>query len=241
MQYVRCDKCGAKALFAASQCPHCSHPLMLRDHHGDFLPMARCVQCDTYYLKSAGHCAWCTGTPPRPVGRWIGIGVAVVALAAAVPLWQWWSDRGASADLTGVAAPAESSVNLSPDSLTTADTTIAISAADTMQINDSIAEPEIDVPTLVVSGGTTATDPAVARRIELPDELGQPVAWETATARTWANVRIAPRRDAEVLGIISPNVSVSLGGESGGWRQVRSGELKGWVDPRNFQASGGRR
>jgi hypothetical protein len=138
------------------------------------------------------------------------------------------------------AAPAVASVQLSTDSLSAADTGITLSAADTMPMADSLLD-QIEAPALVASSGTTSTNPSEARRIELPATLSEPVVWETATARTWANVRIAPKRDAEVLGVISPNVSVSLGGESAGWRQVRSGELKGWVDPRNFQLATVRR
>ncbi len=199
--------------------------------------MGRCLQCDTYYLKSAGQCAWCTAEPPDRSRKWIGIGVGVLAAAVAVQVWLTRDPQVALVDAMSIAAPAASSVKLPADTLPAGDTGIVISAADTMQLADTAAVPEIDPPTLVASAGTTYTDPTAAQRIELPDALGKPVVWETATARTWTNVRTAPRRDAEVLGVISPNVSVSLGGESAGWRQVRSGELKGWVDPRNFQLS----
>jgi hypothetical protein len=59
MRLTRCDACGAKALFAASQCPRCGHLLELRDTRGNPVPVTRCRECDTYFLSKKGRCRWC--------------------------------------------------------------------------------------------------------------------------------------------------------------------------------------
>jgi len=64
MRSVRCDSCGMKAMLAASQCPHCGHLFELRDASGEFLPLAHCGSCDSYYPMRHGSCRWC-GTKPE--------------------------------------------------------------------------------------------------------------------------------------------------------------------------------
>jgi SH3 domain-containing protein len=108
---VRCERCGNKALIAASQCPHCGHLFGIRDGFGELLPMEHCTTCDTHYPAHDGACRWC-GTKPEVFRiapyAWKGAGVlACIGLG-----WgAWAASRG-----TNETAIAQSSVN---ESLTT--------------------------------------------------------------------------------------------------------------------------
>lgn len=87
---VRCDKCGTKALVAASQCPQCGHLLTVRDGFGDLLPLAHCPTCESHYPLSDGECRWC-GTKPEEGRRvlpyvWKGVGV-IACLGVAWGTW----------------------------------------------------------------------------------------------------------------------------------------------------------
>ena len=91
---VRCDRCGNKALIAASQCPHCGHLFGIRDGFGELLPMEHCTTCDTHYPARDGACRWC-GTKPEVFRiapyAWKGAGVlACIGLG-----WgAWAASRG---------------------------------------------------------------------------------------------------------------------------------------------------
>lgn len=89
MLAVRCDACGMKALVAASQCPHCAHPLDIRDSFGEIVPLVHCPTCDASYRRSDGACRWCGTTPERANLRpflWKGVGVVAFA-GMAVGVW----------------------------------------------------------------------------------------------------------------------------------------------------------
>jgi uncharacterized protein YgiM (DUF1202 family) len=58
--------------------------------------------------------------------------------------------------------------------------------------------------------------------------------WEYAVATTWVRVRSAPTRDSEVLRMIDSAQRVRLGPAQNGWRPIRVGVDRGWVDPRLF-------
>jgi SH3-like domain-containing protein len=62
------------------------------------------------------------------------------------------------------------------------------------------------------------------------------MAWVPAVARTWVNVRSDASRGGEVVGVIKPSSRAMLGSNRAGWRQVRSSDATGWVDPRLFAA-----
>ena len=97
---VRCDKCGTKALVAASQCPHCGHLLQVRDGFGDLLPLAHCPTCESHYPLSDGECRWC-GTKPeegRRIAPFVWKGVGVVACLG-VGWGTWVISRGGGEDV----------------------------------------------------------------------------------------------------------------------------------------------
>jgi len=60
------------------------------------------------------------------------------------------------------------------------------------------------------------------------------ITWTPAVARTWVNVRNDASRGGEVVGVIKPAARAMLGTDRSGWRQVRSPDVNGWVDPRLF-------
>ena len=60
------------------------------------------------------------------------------------------------------------------------------------------------------------------------------ITWTPAVARTWVNVRNDASRGGEVVGVIKPASRAMLGTDRAGWRQVRSPDVTGWVDPRLF-------
>lgn len=64
---------------------------------------------------------------------------------------------------------------------------------------------------------------------------GDSIQWTPAVARTWVNVRSDASRGGEVVGVIKPASRAMLGTDRAGWRQVRSTEVSGWVDPRLFE------
>jgi SH3-like domain-containing protein len=61
------------------------------------------------------------------------------------------------------------------------------------------------------------------------------ITWTPAVARTWVNVRSDASRGGEVVGVIKPAARAMLGTGRAGWRQVRSLDATGWVDPRLFE------
>lgn len=61
------------------------------------------------------------------------------------------------------------------------------------------------------------------------------IRWVPAVARTWVNVRSDASRGGEVVGVIKPASRAMLGTDRAGWRQVRSPDVSGWVDPRLFE------
>jgi hypothetical protein len=62
------------------------------------------------------------------------------------------------------------------------------------------------------------------------------IVWTPAVARTWVNVRSDASRGGQVVGVIKPAARAMLGTDRAGWRQVRSPEISGWVDPRLFES-----
>jgi SH3-like domain-containing protein len=60
--------------------------------------------------------------------------------------------------------------------------------------------------------------------------------WVPAVARTWVNVRRVASRDGEVVGVIKPASRAWLELGRAGWRRVRAQDVRGWADPRLFEA-----
>lgn len=230
LQYVRCDACGAKALFAASRCPKCAHAFFLRNHRGGMVPLAHCRKCDTYYPRAVGGCKWC-GTKLGPAmvrGSTIAIaGLVAIALAALV-YFQGFADRGVAQE-SGPDTPAPASESVVVTSPPAVVPVVGDSVApDTLPNDSTLAAPAAAV--------AVTTAPAVAT-VAPPPGSGLPAttAWTRAVAITFINVRSAADRKAPVVGVINPSTSVELGARLHGWREVRAANLKGWADPRHFR------
>lgn len=61
------------------------------------------------------------------------------------------------------------------------------------------------------------------------------IVWIPAVARTWVNVRNDASRGGNVIGVINPSARAMLGTTRAGWRQVKSPDISGWVDPKLFE------
>lgn len=230
MQYVRCDACGAKALFAASRCPKCAHAFFLRNYKGGMVPLAHCSKCDTYYPRSAGGCKWC-GTK-LPAAGFSGRSVAAVGLSAlaigAVIYFQAFSRReaaGSPPDSLLGGQPAE--VYIPPP------TPAVVTPADSSPVDTGSAEDSLLVapPAAALPATTVPITSAIPRPVAPPPA---PARWGRARALTYINVRSDADRTAPIVGVINPQVQVEVGARFRGWRQVRAPGIAGWVDPRNL-------
>ena len=113
MRFVRCEACGAKALVAASGCPHCGTSLGLRDSRGEPLALAHCPTCDLYYPRKLGECRWCgTEAPTFKLAPylWGGAGFLLVS-GMAWAAWQVHSGVAKPCDGFNVAVLASGSKN----------------------------------------------------------------------------------------------------------------------------------
>jgi SH3 domain-containing protein len=222
MRFVRCEACGAKALVAASQCPRCSHPLELRDDNGNEVPLAHCRGCDTYYPRRRGACRWCgpTARGPRPSPFvWTGLTIVVVTGTA----FGGWMFRGR----------ASTRPEASPRSLAAARASIAPAARaldSTVTPNAApAAKPAEPIATLAqvtsIPSASAATLPTTAS----PDSTAE---WVDKTVHTWVNVRTDASREAQVVGVISPDTHVQVGASHAGWVRIKAPGLSGWVGRR---------
>jgi len=254
---VRCDRCGNKALIAASQCPHCGHLFDIRDGFGELVPMEHCSTCDTQYPAREGACRWC-GTKPEVFRiapyAWKGAGVlACIGLG-----WgAWAASRG-----TNETAIADSSVN---ESLTTVvDSGIAarrrarvVAVADTAldsllaavatidssppadSLADSVSVPAPIVPEPVAIDSTPARRaPTVAARVPSSSKAttrsSRTRGWMRATVRNWVIVRAAASNSSRVVASIGPDTRVQLGEARGDWMRIRMKGIIGWVERSRF-------
>ena len=103
----------------------------------------------------------------------------------------------------------------------------------------------IDVPS-TAQGASTLPPAAQAPMLALDSMMvasaegamvgNDSIQWVPAVARTWVNVRRDASRVGDVVGVIKPSEKAMLGIGRSGWRQVKSPDVIGWVDPRLFEA-----
>lgn len=261
---VRCDRCGNKALIAASQCPHCGHLLDIRDGFGELLPLEHCTTCDTHYPARQGACRWC-GTKPEGFRlapfAWKGAGVlACIGLG-----WgAWAASRGMNeanapnsgqSKLTtvvdsGLAARRRVQVAVKDtalDSLLAAVATIDTMAA--MELGDTVGPQPPTVEPFAAPVTAPAPDPtgsapgrraptATARGPSSPKAItykpSRASRWVRATARNWVMVRAAASRTSRVIASIGPDTRVQLGEARGDWIRIRMKGISGWVERSRF-------
>ncbi len=251
---VRCDKCGTKALLAASQCPHCGHLLQVRDGFGELLPLAHCPTCDSHYPLRQGECRWC-GTKPevRRVGPYAWRGVGLLAIVG-VGWVTWFSSRGTREDVA---------TSQSPAPIQTASRTTLVDsgvASETVASADSAIMIHEAVPTSVAAADTMApesagrdTTPPSAGASELAPVLTPTLAevrtrssskasaqprrngrWVGAVAHQWVTVRAAAAHSARFVASIGPDTRVQLGEARGAWMRIRTKGISGWVERTQF-------
>lgn len=160
-------------------------------------------------------CHWC-GVLPKVAWQspavWRSAAAVLLSVALAASAWRYGSPLGGQLlQRLRAEAPAFEQVATS-DVVTPAPTAVADSgistAAPPMTRTDSLAVP---------AAGTTDS-----------------ITWTPAVARTWVNVRNDASRGGDVIGVIKPAARAMLGTDRSGWRQVRSPNVNGWVDPRLF-------
>jgi hypothetical protein len=225
MGYLRCEACGSKALSAASTCPKCAAAFDLHDGRGQRVELKKCSGCGIMHRRDRS-CHWCGERQPavwrNKAALRSATGIAAVALVAVGS----WAIREPAANLLAdafaLAASQTSGQTLAQ--LPPASPSPAGSPSATMPVDSA--------PLLSLAADSTVTasaDGALA--------TADSVDWEPAVARTWVNVRRDAGRGGDVVGVIKPSEKAMLGGVGrAGWRQVKSPDMSGWVDPRLFDA-----
>jgi hypothetical protein len=224
MAYLRCTQCGSKALVAASQCPKCAHPFNLLDARGQRAKLKRCRSCGIMHRVDA-TCHWCGDV--KSVFTWPTISANAMRSAAGVALmvtaatgvWQY------APQLRDLASSARQGVSAE---LATALTTPSVSG-DAPSRTALPQAPTSSMPASDSAAGLVATGNVAGVRSDS-------ITWTPAVARTWVNVRSDASRGGQVVGVIKPSSRAMLGTDRAGWRQVRSLDVSGWVDPRLFEA-----
>jgi len=98
--------------------------------------------------------------------------------------------------------------------------------------HDSLA---LAVPAITAASPDTAAKATASADLVLAATAADSVQWMPAVARTWVNVRSDARRGGDVIGVINPAARAMLGTTRAGWRQVKSPDVSGWVDPKLFE------
>jgi len=149
--------------------------------------------------------------------------VALVAVGS-------WSVRERAADLLAEAiviiksppAPTKTLATVTAPVTPGVTLPVSVPTADSMPVVAQAPEPIIDSVHLASAEGALAAADSIR--------------WVPAVARTWVNVRADASREGDVVGVIKPTDKAMLGIGRSGWRQVKSPDVTGWVDPRLFES-----
>jgi hypothetical protein len=239
-----------KAMLAASQCPHCGHLFELRDGFGEFVPLAHCASCDSYYPLSQGTCHWC-GTKPESfrVAPYAVKGVGVLVFAGLVGA-AWLTNRSDNDDApptTTATKPAalttvvDSGLDFQPPVLAGIEDTLSDPSAITLASDSSAAVPAdtatqqqfpaVDSTPPGPSALMSARAPATAKAPARPARTAR---WVRATARRWVTVRASATHKSRIVAAIGPDTRVQLGEARGDWRRIRTKGIAGWVERGKF-------
>ncbi len=160
-------------------------------------------------------CHWC-GVLPKATWMspavWRSAAAVLLSVSVAAAAWRYGSPLGVQVMQRLSAEPVAFKQVATTDGVTSAPTAARI--------------PEISTS----SAPITRTDSLVVSAAGTTDSI----TWTPAVARTWVNVRNDASRGGEVVGVIKPAARAMLGTDRSGWRQVRSLDVNGWVDPRLF-------
>jgi hypothetical protein len=233
MPYTHCSACGAKALVGATRCPRCQVPFVSYDPGADRVVTVNCPNCGVQRPVAIGVCPNCLMST-APSGRRLTRGLVLVGLAIGVLMAvgyaiSRYTERTPSpaappvADRVAAVETPPTTDSLRAPAADSAVTSTALSVAPTTVASAPISPPATPVAAVTLK---PAPPPSVA-----VSDTGR---WEYAVAVTWVRVRSAPTRDSEVLRMVDSAQRVRLGPPQNGWRPVRVGVDRGWVDPRLF-------
>lgn len=236
MPYTNCTACGAKALVGATRCPRCQAPFVSYEFGGERVVTVNCPNCGVQRPVAIGVCPNCLMST-APSGRRLARGLILTGLGIAAILTVGYLMSRGTEQTKSAQVPAASVADSVADSGLTADSVPAsdlavLAAADSSERAASAlvvptAEPNpTTAPATVPAAPRTAPPPSVA----VPD-AGR---WEFATANTWVTVRSAPTKESKALRMVDSAQRVQLGPPMSGWRPIRVGVDRGWVDPRFF-------
>ncbi|MEN9817745.1 MAG: hypothetical protein RLZ32_1625, partial [Gemmatimonadota bacterium] len=213
----------------------CTVPFALSDAQGRRVALRACRGCG-YLHRVDTPCHWCGVLPPpawrQPAVR-RRVAVAVVTLMAAGAGW----GAAASGRLPGLRdrVPAARPVLVAETQVAEVPVAEApMMAATVLPVAETA--PDGGVPTAPVAAAAAPPAAPPTAPPTAPPAARDSVRWVPAVARTWVNVRRDASRDGEVVGVIKPESRAWLEHGRAGWRRVRAQDVRGWVDPRLFEA-----
>jgi hypothetical protein len=232
MPYTNCTACGAKALVGATRCPRCQVPFVSYEFGGERVVTVNCPNCGVQRPVAIGVCPNCLMST-SPSGRRLARGLILIGLGIAAILTVGYlisrSTEQTGSDQVPAAIVADS--DLAADSILPGDTAVLAAADSTERAASTSVAPVAAVnPTTAPATVPTAARAASPPRVAVPD-TGR---WEFATAKTWVLVRSAPTKESQALRMVDSAQRVQLGPPMNGWRPIRVGVDRGWVDPRFF-------
>ena len=256
MPYTHCAACGAKALIGATRCPRCQTPFVSYDPKGERVPTVNCPNCGVQRPVAIGVCPNCLMST-APSGWRLTRGLILVGLAIGVIVAVGYAiSRRTGTTKTATTITTEStvvadSVGPARDTVSSAsDTTAKTPPAVAVNTPATTPPPTVKLPATAapIAKATAPTHPAqlpsttgnvatsAAPRPAPPPSVAVPDTgvWEYAVAKTWVRVRSAPSIGSEMLRMVDSAQRVRLGPPTNGWRPVRVGVDRGWVDPRLF-------
>ena len=249
MPYTNCAACGAKALVGATRCPRCQAPFVSYEFGGERVVTVNCPNCGVQRPVAIGVCPNCLMST-APSGRRLmrglmmtGVGIAAILvvgylISRRTELMKSTQPPAASIADTGVTAavtPAGDSAALassdSSERVVSAPATTSVPAAPPAVVPSPPRTAPPANPATSVTPNPAAPRPAPPPTVAVADTG----VWEFATATTWVRVRSAPTAASDVLRMVDSAQRVRLGPPmTNGWRPIRVGVDRGWVDPRFF-------
>jgi hypothetical protein len=229
------------------------------EYGGERVATVNCPNCGVQRPVAIGVCPNClmsTAPSGRRLARGLmltGVGIAAILVIGYLISRRTELTKAASTPAASVADTAVTAAVASPgDSMGPA--SFDSSARAVSASMSTVASIPAAAPTAVPSPVRTAPSPDPAKRVTPDPAAGvtpNPAAprpappptvvvadtglWEFATANTWVRVRSAPTAESDVLRMVDSAQRVRLGpAMTNGWRPIRVGVDRGWVDPRFF-------
>ncbi len=241
MAFLRCTRCGSKALVASSQCPKCAHPFNLLDARGERAKLKRCRSCGIVH-RADTLCHWCGEVKGLSLPKWTSLRVnsstwrtaVAVALMTTVAGGVWRFAPQAKLAASAVRTPADDVRSLSVSGDVRQNEAAGVPIRRSAAPATVTTEPAVAAAAVAPGAAGTTTVEVSASAPSVDGAAGE-IRWTPAVARTWVNVRADAGRGGTVVGVIKPAARAMLGTGRAGWSQVRSRDIRGWVDPRLFE------